>query len=98
MAPATIEAEFAVVDVVSAVAVGAAASEPHLGRDRAAMTGLAGHVTVRAGQFEIGLRVMVELPLQPVDRVVAQSAIIREALCVWIHFRMARPALGRCFF
>ena len=79
MASAAVEAEFTVVDVVSAMTVGAAASEPHLGRDRATVAGLARHIAVRARQFEFGLSVVIKLPLQPVDRVVAHSAIVRES-------------------
>ena len=98
MASAAVEAEFTIVDVVGTMAVGAAASEPHLSRDRAAVAGLARHVAMRARQLEVGLRVMVELPLQPVHRVVAQSAGIREAAGVRIDFGMTFAAFGRCFF
>ena len=98
MASAAVEAELAIVDVVGTMAVGAAASQPHLGRDRPPVTGLARHVAMRAGQLEVGLGVVVELPLQPFHRVVAQSAVIRESACVWIDLGMAGAALGRRVF
>ena len=52
MASAAVEAEFAIVDVVGTMAVGAAASEPFLSLDRAAVAGLTWHIAMRAGQLE----------------------------------------------
>ena len=96
MASAAVEAELAIVNIIGTMAVGAAASEPHLSRDWAAVAGLARHVAMRAGEFEVSLRVMVELPLQPVDRVVTQSAVVREPAGMRIDFGMTFAALDRC--
>ncbi len=95
MTPATVEAEFTVVDIVRPVTVGAPAPQPGLRRQGTAVTAGAGDFAMSALQGKVRLPVVVELPLQPVDRVVAQGAVLRQAILVGIGLAMAFHALGR---
>ena len=71
MAAAAIEPEFAVMNVVGAMTIGTAATDSRLLRHRAPMAAFAGNVPMCTGKDEIGLCIVVELPLRPVDRVMA---------------------------
>ncbi len=48
---------------------------------------------MRALQNEVRLPVVVELPLQPVHRVVAQGTVLREAVRVRVAVAMALDTL-----
>ena len=96
MTPAAVEAELAVVYVVGSMTVRAPAPQPGLCGEGAPMTGVALHVEVRALQGEVRLPVVVELPFEPVHRVVAQGAVLREAIGVRIAFAMALGTLHGC--
>ena len=68
MAPTAIEAELTVVNVVGAMAIIAAATEPHLDVERLPMAGFAIRVAVRTVQRERRLLIMIEAPTGPIDR------------------------------
>lgn len=53
------------------------------------MTAVALHFEMRTLQDKIRLPVVVELPLQPIDRVMAQGTVLRETVRVRIAFAMA---------
>lgn len=93
MTASAVEAEFTVVHVIGAMTIGAAASQPGLSSQRAAVAGFALHVEMRALQRKAGLPVVIELPLQPVHRVVAQGAVVREAVLVRIAVTVAFDTL-----
>ena len=93
MTASAIEAEFTVVHVIGAMAIGAAASQPGLSGQGAPVAGVALHVEMRTLQRKVGLPVVVELPLQPVHRVVAQGAVVREAVLVRIAVAVALDTL-----
>ena len=71
MTTAAVEAELAVVNVIGAMTIRTAAAEPRLLGHRAPVAAFAGNVPMRTVENEAGLRVVIELPLRPVDRVVA---------------------------
>lgn len=89
MTTAAVEAELAIVNVIGAMAIGTAAAESRLLRQGAPVTALATDITVRAVENEAGLRIVIELPLRPVDRVMAQRAILIETACMGVHFAVA---------
>lgn len=89
MAPATVEAELAIVDIVGTMAIIAAAAQVHLGGERLPVAGLTVGIAMRAVEREAGLPVMIETPLRPVDRRVAKSAIVGKTVTVRIFGRMA---------
>ena len=89
MAPATVEAELAIVDIVGTMAIIAAAAQVHLGSERLPVAGLTVGIAMRAVKREAGLPVMIETPLRPVDRRVAKSAIVGKTVTVRIFGRMA---------
>ena len=60
------------------------------------MTTLAGNVCVRAIQREICLPVVIEAPLQPVNRVVARGAVVLEATVVRILLAVAIHTIFGC--
>lgn len=71
MAAATVESEFTVVNIIGAVAVATSLTDARLHFERLPVASLAGNVRVCAIQREICLPVVIETPLQPVNRVVA---------------------------
>jgi len=89
MTATAVEAELAVVYVISAMTIGTATPQPGLSGEGTPVAGVALHVEMRALQHKIGLPVVIELPLQPVHRVVAQGAVVREAVLVWIAVAVA---------
>jgi len=94
--PAAVEAEFAVMNVVRLMTVGASASEPRLSGEWSPVTGVAMHFEMRTLQCEVCLPVVIKLPLQPIDRVVAECAILRESIGVRVAVAMAFSTLGGC--
>lgn len=96
MAPAAVEAEFAIMDVVRLMTVGTSAPQPRLRGERPPMTGVALNVQMSTLQRKVCLPVVVELPLQPVHRVVAQGAVFREATRMRVAVVMAFGTLRRC--
>ena len=95
MASATVKAEFAVMHVIGPVTVRTAAAQPGLCGQRSSVTSLAAYLEMCAAQLEIRLTVVIELPLQPVDGVVAQGAVIREAVRVRVFLTVAFGTLDR---
>ena len=71
MTAATVETELTVVDVIGAMTVGTTATESGLQGQRTPMAACTGNVPMCAIENEAGLRIVVELPLRPVDGVVA---------------------------
>ena len=60
------------------------------------MAAFAGDVTVCTIENEAGLGIVIELPLRPVDRVVANRAVVVEAARMWIDLAMTiDTAFGR---
>jgi hypothetical protein len=96
MAPATIETEFAVVNVVGPMTVVATTAQPHLGFHRLPMTGFALGIAMRAVERETGLLVVIKAPLRPVDRRVAHCAVVGEAVSVGVVRLVTRHAVPRC--
>ena len=89
MAPATVEAELAIVDIVGTMAIIAAATQLHLGGERLPVAGFTVGIAMCAVKREAGLPVMIETPLRPVDRRVAQGAIVGQTVAMGICRRMA---------
>lgn len=88
MAAATVRAEFTVVDVIGAMAIGTAiAGFPHR-RQRTAVAALAGNIQVGSVQFEICLNIVIEQPQVPGNRVVTGLTVVLEYTVVRIIFEM----------
>lgn len=96
MAAAAVESEFAIVDVVGTVAVTATPSESCLDTQRLPMAVVAGDVDVSTVKDEVRLQVMVELPLLPVDRVVARGTVRVESATMRIVLAMTLDAGSWC--
>jgi hypothetical protein len=96
MAPATIETKLAIVDVVGTMTVVAAAAQPHLVFHRLPMTGFTLCIAMCTVEGKIGLRVVIETPLRPVDRRVAERAVVGEAVSVRIVWPVTRHAVRWC--
>ena len=96
MTSAAVETEFAIVNVIGTMTVGASASQPRLRNQGPPVTAVAWNFKVRALQGKVRLPVVVELPLQPVHGVVAQGAVLREAIRVRIAVAMAFDTLRGC--
>lgn len=92
MAAAAVESKFAIMDVVGTVAVSAAPSKLRLDTQRLPMAGFAGEFDVSTVKDEVRLQVMVELPLLPVDRVVAPGTVLVESAAMWIVLAMTLDA------
>lgn len=60
------------------------------------MTAFTGNVGVRAIKREIGLPIVIEAPLHPVDRVMAGRAVRAEAPVMRVVLAMAINTLGGC--
>jgi len=93
MTSAAVETEFAVVNVIGTMTVGASASQLRLRNQGPPVTAVAWNFKVRALQGKVRLPVVVELPLQPVHGVVAQGTILRETVRVWVAVPMAFDTL-----
>lgn len=96
MAPATIKAKLAIVNIVGTMTVIAAAAQPHLIFHRLPMTGFTLRIAMRTIERKIGLRVVIETPLRPVDRRVAQRTVVGEAVTVRVLRLVTRHAVHWC--
>ena len=97
MAATAIRTELAVMDVVGSMATAAVAvQDPHPGQG-AAVAVVTGDIAVRTLERERGLRVMIEKPDVPCDRIVAILAALGEIAAVWIRLPVAGNAIGICF-
>ena len=96
MTAAAIKTELTVVDVIGAMTVCATAAESRLPGHRASMAAFAGHVPMCTIKNEAGLGIVIELPLRPIDGVVAKRTIVVEAPCVRIDFAMAFDTAFGC--
>jgi len=95
MAAATVGSELAIVDVVGTMTVGAVLAQTRLRSERLAMAAFARDVRVRAVERETRLRVVVELPLLPVDRVMAKEAVLAKPPLVRVIVAVATDAVIR---
>ena len=95
MTPAAIGTELTVMNVISPMAIATETAEPHLYVQGLAVAGAAFDLGMRAGQFERGLRVVVEAPLTPVDWRVTRCAIFRKTFFMLIVVAMARDTVNR---
>ena len=79
MAPSAVGSKFAVVNVIAAMAAAAVRSQARLNDQWLPMAGFAGDIDVCAFEGKCGLHIVIKLPLQPVDRVMAGSAGVSES-------------------
>lgn len=86
MATPAIRAELSVMNIICAMTVAAAAAETRHRGKRLPMAAIAADTGMRAVQRESGLQIVIELPLQPVNRVVARGTVVLEATVVRIVF------------
>ena len=96
MASSAIKAKLAVMNIVGSMAIVASAAQLSLGVERLAVAGFAVDIVVRAIKWEGGLPVVIKTPFRPVDRRVAEGAVIGEAITVGILRLVARHAICRC--
>ena len=95
MAAPAVVSEVAVVDVVGPMTIAAALSKLGLPGERPPVAALAGHAAVRTRERKAGVGVVIELPAQPVDGIVAARTIGCEPAFVGIIVRMAVDAGSR---
>ena len=95
MTSGTVEAEFPVVYVVSPVAVAAAASKFAQCRQRLTMAIVALSRDMGTIQREVRLSVVVELPFNPVHRVMTGGTVFVVTTLMRIFFEMAIHACRR---
>ena len=86
MATPAVRAELSVMNIICAMTVAAAAAEARHRGKRLAMAAIAADTGVCAIQRESRLQIVIELPLQPVNRVVARGTVVLEATVVRIVF------------
>jgi len=96
MATPAIRAELSVVNIIGAMTVAAAAAKTRHRGKRLAMAALAADAGVRAVQWEACLQIVIELPLQPVNRIVARGAVVLEATVVRILLAVAIHTIFGC--
>ena len=96
MALSTVRAELAVVDIIRPVAVRALATQLLLGGQGTPVAAFTRDVRVRTVQRKIRSGIVVEMPLLPVDRVVAGRADFSEAPLVLVVVPVAVDALLGC--
>lgn len=96
MATPAIRAELSVMNIICAMTVAAAAAEARHRGKRLAMAAIAADTGVRAVQQELRLQIVIELPLQPVNRVVARGAVVLEATAVRIVFAVTIHTISWC--
>jgi hypothetical protein len=94
VAAAAVRTKSPIVFIIVPVAIRTHRADGLLSLERLSMAAFASHHFVRAFQSEDSLRVVVELPEFPVDRVVAVVAGIRKTVFMRIVFRMAGDTLG----
>ena len=92
MATSTIETELSVVNIVGPVAVPTATAHALHCCKRLPVAGVAGRVGVCAFQRKVCPKAVIELPGEPVDRVVAGAAIVREPTSVRVVVTMTFDA------
>jgi len=92
VASPAVGSELSIVYIVGAMAITAAASKTGLLRQRTPVAAVAGDRCMCALEHEICLPVMVEKPLTPIHRVVAQRAAIRESTVVRVVLPMTVDA------
>lgn len=95
MAAATVGSELAIVDVVGTMTVGAVLAQTRLRSERLAMAAFARDVRVCAVERETRLRVVVEQPLLPVDRVMAKEAVLAKPPLVRVVVAVTTDAVFR---
>jgi len=98
VASSAIGTELSIVNIVGAMAITAAASETGLLRQRTPVAAVARDRCMCALEHKVCLPVMVEKPLAPIHRVVAQRAAIRESTVMRIILPMTIDARGRRIF
>ena len=96
MAAPAIRAELSVVNIIGAMTVAAAAAKTRHRGKRLAMAAIAADAGVRAGQWKLRLQIVIELPLQPVNRIVARGAVVLEATVVRILLAVAIHTIFGC--
>ena len=96
MAAPAIRAELSVVNIIGAMTVAAAATQARHRGKRLAMAAIAADTGVRAVQRESRLQIVIELPLQPVNRIVARCAVVLEATVVRIVFAVTIHTILWC--
>jgi hypothetical protein len=96
MATPAIRAELSVVNIIGAMTVAAAAAQARHRGKRLAMAAIAADTGVRAVQRESRLQIVIELPLQPVNRIVARGAVVLEATVVRIVFAVTIHTIFWC--
>lgn len=95
MTAATVGPKLAVMDIVGTMTVGAVLAQTRLRSERPAMTAFARDVRVRTVERETRLRVVVEQPLLPVDRVVAKEAFLAKPPLMRVIVAVATDAVFR---
>jgi len=95
MATATVGSELPIVDIVGTMTIGAVPAEARLRRKRLPVAALARDLRVCAVEREAGLRVVIEQPLLPVDRVMAQRAVLAKTPLVGVVLAVAADAVFR---
>ena len=88
MTTAAVMPKFPVMNIFTSVTIPAAVAQFRHRRERLSVTVVALSFKVCAGERETGFRVMVELPLQPVHRVVTGSAVLIETIFVRVIFNV----------
>lgn len=92
MAASAVEPELAVMNIVGTMTIAAALAKACLCCERLPVAGFASHLGMSAIENEVGLQVVVELPLLPIDRIVATVAALIEPALVGIIVAMAITA------
>ena len=93
MATAAVGSELTVVDVIGTMTVCAVPAQARLCSERLPMAAFARDVRVSTVEREAGLLVVIEPPLLPIDRVVAECTILAEAPFVRVVLTMATDAV-----
>lgn len=96
MALPAIRTELTVVDIVIAVTIRTLTAQACLRAERAAVTAFAAHPGMRPEQRKVGLLVVIEMPLLPVDRVVAGRAGLAESAVMIVVVPVAVDAQFGC--
>ena len=93
MATPAIRAELSIVNIIGAMTVAAAATQARHRSQRLAMAAIAADPVMGTVQRESRLLIVIELPLQPVNRIVARGAVVLEATVVRVVFSVAFHAI-----
>lgn len=95
MASPAVGPEFAVVNIIGAMAVRAVLAEPGLRSQRLPVTAFASNNRVRAVEREGGLGIVIKPPLLPVDRDMALRTRFAEASCMRVILAVAANTFFR---